>query len=49
MFVSLNTVKSHVKSIYRKLDATSRKEAVQRGRQFAVAVARSPRALRSYP
>ena len=28
LFISLNTLKSHVKSIYRKLDVTSRAEAV---------------------
>ena len=33
LFVSLNTVKSHVKSIFRKLDATSRGEAVERAHE----------------
>ena len=28
MFISMNTLKTHLKSIYRKLDATSRAEAV---------------------
>jgi LuxR family maltose regulon positive regulatory protein len=32
MFVSVNTVKTHMKSIYRKLDVTSRAEAVRRAR-----------------
>jgi LuxR family maltose regulon positive regulatory protein len=32
LFVSVNTVKTHVKSIYRKLEVTSRREAVARGR-----------------
>ena len=32
LFVSVNTVKTHVKSIYRKLDVSSRREAVARGR-----------------
>ena len=30
LFISVNTVKTHVRSIYRKLSATSRKEAVKR-------------------
>jgi len=30
MYISVNTVKTHLKSIYRKLDATSRAEAVAR-------------------
>jgi LuxR family transcriptional regulator, maltose regulon positive regulatory protein len=34
LFVSVNTVKTHVKSIYRKLDATRRREAVRRARQL---------------
>jgi LuxR family maltose regulon positive regulatory protein len=32
LFVSVNTVKTHVKSIYRKLDVTGRREAVARAR-----------------
>ncbi|WP_440696692.1 LuxR C-terminal-related transcriptional regulator [Clavibacter nebraskensis] len=32
LFISPNTVKSHVRSIYRKLDASSRAEAVERAR-----------------
>jgi LuxR family transcriptional regulator, maltose regulon positive regulatory protein len=32
LFVAANTVKTHVKSIYRKLDVGSRREAVARGR-----------------
>ena len=34
LFVSVNTIKSHVKSIYRKLDATQRRDAVHRARQL---------------
>jgi LuxR family maltose regulon positive regulatory protein len=34
LFVSVNTIKSHVKSIYRKLDATQRRNAVGRARQL---------------
>ena len=32
LYVSLNTVKSHLKSLYRKLDATSRSDAVAKAR-----------------
>jgi LuxR family maltose regulon positive regulatory protein len=35
-YVSLNTVKSHVKSIYRKLGASSRQEAVERARELGL-------------
>ena len=34
LFVSVNTVKTHVKSIYRKLGATRRQDAVRRARQL---------------
>jgi LuxR family maltose regulon positive regulatory protein len=34
LFVSVNTVKTHVKTIYRKLDATSRRDAVTRAREM---------------
>ena len=34
MYISVNTVKSHLKSIYRKLAATRRSEAVRRARQL---------------
>jgi LuxR family maltose regulon positive regulatory protein len=36
MFVTVNTVKTHVKSIYRKLDVGSRVEAVRRARTLAL-------------
>jgi LuxR family maltose regulon positive regulatory protein len=34
MYISVNTVKTHLKSIYRKLSATHRGEAVRRARQL---------------
>ena len=34
MYISINTVKAHLKSIYRKLAATHRSEAVRRARQL---------------
>ena len=34
LYVSLNTVKTHARAIYRKLDATSRKRAVERAREL---------------
>ena len=36
LYVSLNTVKTHSRGIYRKLDATSREEAVARGRELGL-------------
>jgi LuxR family maltose regulon positive regulatory protein len=36
LYVSLNTVKSHVKSVYRKLGVSSRREAVDVGRQLGL-------------
>ena len=36
LYVSLNTVKTHARSIYRKLDASSREEAVERGRELGL-------------
>ncbi len=36
LYVSLNTLKSHVKSVYRKLDVASRAEAVDAGRRLGV-------------
>jgi LuxR family maltose regulon positive regulatory protein len=32
LFVSVNTVKTHLKAIYRKLDVADRREAVSRAR-----------------
>ena len=34
LFVSVNTVKTHLKSIYRKLDVPDRREAVRRAREL---------------
>jgi LuxR family maltose regulon positive regulatory protein len=34
MYISVNTVKTHLRSIYRKLSATHRNEAVRRARQL---------------
>jgi LuxR family transcriptional regulator, maltose regulon positive regulatory protein len=34
MFVSVNTVKTHLKHIYRKLDVSERRDAVRRGREL---------------
>lgn len=36
LYVSRNTVKSHTRAIYRKLAASTRHEAVQRGRELAI-------------
>jgi ATP/maltotriose-dependent transcriptional regulator MalT len=36
LFISLNTVKGHVKSIFRKLGVSSRAEAVARGRELGL-------------
>jgi LuxR family maltose regulon positive regulatory protein len=36
LFVSLNTLKTHVKSVYRKLGVASRADAVEAGRRSGV-------------
>jgi LuxR family maltose regulon positive regulatory protein len=36
LFVSVNTVKTHVKSIYRKLEVTRRQDAVRRAHQLHI-------------
>jgi LuxR family maltose regulon positive regulatory protein len=36
LYVSLNTVKSHLKTIYRKLDVDRRDDAVRRARQLGL-------------
>ena len=36
LYVSLNTLKSHVRTVYRKLDVESRADAVDAGRRLGV-------------
>ncbi len=36
LYVSLNTIKSHTRAIYRKLNVSTRHEAVQRGRDLTI-------------
>ncbi|MCP4284846.1 MAG: response regulator transcription factor, partial [Gammaproteobacteria bacterium] len=36
LFVSVNTVRSHIKSLYRKLDAHSRHEAVAKAKELGL-------------
>jgi len=36
LYLSINTVKGYTKSLYRKLDVSSRPEAVRRGRELGI-------------
>ena len=36
LFVSVNTVKTHLRAIYRKLDAPGRRDAVRRARDLGL-------------
>jgi LuxR family transcriptional regulator, maltose regulon positive regulatory protein len=36
LFLSINTIKGYTKSLYRKLDVVSRRDAVERGRQLGL-------------
>ena len=40
LYISLNTVKTHLRSIYRKLDASSRRQAVANARELGLAAPR---------
>jgi LuxR family maltose regulon positive regulatory protein len=44
LYVSRNTVKTQAISVYRKLDASSRSEAIARARELGLVDAASPRA-----
>ena len=37
LFISLNTLRTHTKSIYAKLGVSSRRDAVRRGRELGLA------------
>ena len=43
MYISVNTVKTHLKSIYRKLAVTHRGEAVRRAKRLGLLLIRLPR------
>jgi LuxR family maltose regulon positive regulatory protein len=43
LFVSVNTVKTHLRSIYRKLGAADRREAVLRARELQLLAPRVAR------
>jgi LuxR family maltose regulon positive regulatory protein len=49
LYVSVNTVKSNVKSIYRKLGVTTRYEAVAAARQFGLINGHASRVIESEP
>ena len=42
LYISANTVKTHVRSIYRKLSATNRKEAIRRVHELGLDVKITP-------
>jgi LuxR family transcriptional regulator, maltose regulon positive regulatory protein len=44
MYVSVNTIKAHLKSLYRKLEVSSRRAAVRRARELNL-FARSAEAM----
>jgi LuxR family maltose regulon positive regulatory protein len=36
LFLSVNTIKTHIRTLYRKLDVSSRRQAVNRGRELGL-------------
>jgi LuxR family transcriptional regulator, maltose regulon positive regulatory protein len=46
MYVSINTVKAHLKSLYRKLEVSSRRRAVHRARELNLFAADAEAAAR---